>query len=135
MNTQRSVILALVIYSIIAVWGYFIDSVVEFWFLAWLVAVVQGGSQALSRSLFGRMAPKARSAEFFGFYDISSKFAGIAGPALFAVVGQLTGSSRLGIIALIIFFIGGIVLLGRVDEKEGIRVAEEEDRQFMEAAL
>jgi UMF1 family MFS transporter len=68
-----------------------------------------------------------RSAEFFGFYDISSKFAGIVGPALFALVGQLTGSSRLGIVALIVFFIGGIILLSRVDEKEGIRVAQLEN--------
>ncbi len=79
-------------------------------------------------SLFGLMAPKAASAEFFGFYDVSSKFAGIAGPALFALVGQLTGSSRLSIVALVIFFIGGIVLLSQVDEKEGLKVAEEENR-------
>ena len=65
---------------------------------------------------------------FFGFYDISSKFPGIAGPALFALVGQLTGSSRLSIVALIVFFIGGTLLLTLVDEKEGIRVAEEENQ-------
>jgi UMF1 family MFS transporter len=100
----------------------------HFWVLALMVGMVQGGTQALSRSLFGRMAPKARSAEFFGFYDVSSKFAGIVGPALFALMGQLTGSSRLGIVALVIFFIGGILLLIRVDEQEGIHVAQEENR-------
>ncbi len=105
------------------------------WALAFAVGMVQGGTQALSRSLFGRMAPKAKSAEFFGFYDVSSKFAGIAGPAIFAFVGQLTGSSRLSIVSLIIFFIGGILLLTRVREEEGIRVAEEENRLAEAMAL
>jgi UMF1 family MFS transporter len=74
------------------------------------------------------MTPKARSAEFFGFFDISSKFAGIAGPLLFGVVGQLTGTSRLSIVSLVVFFVVGMLLLRVVDEKEGIRVAEEENR-------
>jgi UMF1 family MFS transporter len=73
------------------------------------------------------MAPKARSAEFFGFFDISSKFAGIAGPLLFGVVGQLTGTSRLSIVSLVVFFIVGMLLLQKVDEKEGIRIAQEEN--------
>jgi UMF1 family MFS transporter len=73
------------------------------------------------------MSPKAKTAEFFGFYGMSSKFAGIVGPLLFAVVGQITGSSRLSIVALIIFFIIGGFLLSRVDEQEGIRLAREEN--------
>ena len=128
-GTKRSIMLGLVWYALIAIAGYFMSQPWHFWALAFAVGMVQGGTQALSRSLFGLMAPKARSAEFFGFYDISSKFAGIAGPALFAVVGQLTGSSRLSIVALIVFFIGGILLLTRVDEKEGIRVARLENEE------
>ena len=127
-GTKRSIMIGLGWYALIAIGGYFMSQAWHFWALAFAVGMVQGGTQALSRSLFGLMAPKARSAEFFGFYDISSKFAGIAGPALFAVVGQLTGSSRLGIVALVIFFIGGILLLVRVDEAEGIRVAQAENR-------
>lgn len=127
-GTKRAIMLGLVWYTLIAIAGYAMSKAWHFWVLAFAVGMVQGGTQALSRSLFGLMAPKARSAEFFGFYDISSKFAGIAGPALFALVGQLTGSSRLSIIALIVFFIGGILMLTRVDEQEGIRVAEEENR-------
>jgi UMF1 family MFS transporter len=128
LGTKRSIMVGLGWYALIAVAGYFMSQAWHFWVLAFAVGMVQGGTQALSRSLFGLMAPKARSAEFFGFYDISSKFAGIAGPALFAVVGQLTGSSRLSIVALIVFFIGGILLLTRVDEQEGIQVAEVENR-------
>ncbi len=127
-GTKRAIMIGLAWYTLITIGGYFMSEAWHFWVLSFMVGMVQGGTQALSRSLFGLMAPKARSAEFFGFYDISSKFAGIVGPALFALVGQLTKSSRLSIIALIVFFIGGIILLGRVDEQEGIRVAEEENR-------
>ena len=126
-GTKRAIMLGLGWYTLIAIAGYFMSQAWHFWVLAFMVGMVQGGTQALSRSLFGLMAPKARSGEFFGFYDISSKFAGIAGPALFAVVGQLFGSSRLSIVSLVIFFIGGIVLLTLVDEKEGIRMAEAEN--------
>ena len=115
-------------YTLIAILGYFMSQAWHFWVLAFMVGMVQGGTQALSRSLFGLMAPKARSGEFFGFYDISSKFAGIIGPTVFALAGQLFGSSRLGIVSLVIFFIGGIVLLAFVDEQEGIRRAAEENR-------
>jgi UMF1 family MFS transporter len=126
-GTKRAIMLGLGWYTIIAIAGYFMSQAWHFWVLAFMVGMVQGGTQALSRSLFGLMAPKARSGEFFGFYDISSKFAGIAGPALFAVVGQLFGSSRLSIVSLVIFFIGGIALLSLVDEREGIRTAEAEN--------
>ena len=128
LGTKRSIMIGLGWYTLIVIGGYFMSQAWHFWALAIAVGMVQGGTQALSRSLFGVMAPKARSAEFFGFYDVSSKFAGIAGPFLFAVVGQLTGSSRLSIVALVVFFIGGMILLTRVNEREGIRVADEENR-------
>jgi len=128
LGTKRSILLALGVYTIISLGGYFMQTGLHFWILAFLVATVQGGSQALSRSLFGRMAPKAKTAEFFGFYDVSSKFAGIVGPALFGIVGYLTGSSRLSIVSLVIFFLVGGGLLLWVNEREGIRLAEEENR-------
>jgi UMF1 family MFS transporter len=123
LGTKRSIYLALFIYTLVSLAGYFMTEAWQFWALAAMVGLVQGGSQALSRSLFGIMVPKAKSAEFFGFYDVSSKFAGIVGPAVFALVGQITGSSRLGIISLIIFFVSGGLLLTQVDEEQGIRVA------------
>ena len=133
-GTKRAIMLGLGWYTLIACAGYFMHAAWHFWALAIAVGMVQGGTQALSRSLFGLLAPKARSAEFYGFYDVSSKFAGIAGPALFALVGQLTGSSRLSIVALVIFFIGGVLLLTRVDEHEGIRLAEQENEAAALAA-
>lgn len=127
LGTKRSIMLGLAWYALLTCVAYFMNTAWHFWVLAFAVGMVQGGTQALSRSLFGLMAPKARSAEFFGFYDVSSKFAGIAGPLIFGIVGQIMGSSRLSIVSLVIFFIGGIALLTRVDEAEGIRVAAAEN--------
>src|SRR5690606_12639787 len=70
LDTKRSIFLALVAYGIIALWGYFLAAVIEFWFLAWMVAVVQGGSQALSRSLYASLSPASKSGEFFGLFSI-----------------------------------------------------------------
>ena len=127
LGAKPSIYLALIVYTVISLWGYVMANAWEFWALAFLVGLVQGGSQALSRSLFGSMVPKGKTAEFFGFYSVSSKFAGIAGPFIFALVGQLTGSSRLSIMSLVFFFIVGGLLLTRVNEEEGIRMARAED--------
>jgi UMF1 family MFS transporter len=128
LGTKRSILLALGVYTLISIAGFFMQTALHFYILAFTVGIVQGGSQALSRSLYGAMVPKSQSAEFFGFFSTSSKFAGIFGPLLFGVVSQIAGGSRLSIVSLIIFFIVGGLLLTRVDEKEGIRVAKEEDR-------
>jgi len=128
MNTKRSIILALVVYSVIAVWGFFLDSVVEFWFLAWMVAMVQGGSQALSRSLYASMSPASKSGEFFGLFGVMEKFSAVIGPLIFASAGVLLGSSRPAVLSIIIFFIIGGYLLIRVNVDEGVSVAKEEDK-------
>jgi UMF1 family MFS transporter len=127
MTTKRTIILALVVYSAIAVWGFFLDSVIEFWFLAFMVAVVQGGSQALSRSLYASMTPSAESGEFFGFFSVMSKFSAIVGPLLFVLAVAVFGSSRPAILSIVVFFVVGIILLNRVDVDEGRRVAREAD--------
>jgi UMF1 family MFS transporter len=128
LGTKRSILLALGVYVLISIAGYFMQTATLFYVLAFMVGMVQGGSQALSRSLYAAMVPKCRSAEFFGFFSTSSKFAGIFGPLLFGVVAQLAGGSRLSIISVILFFVVGGLLLTRVDEQEGIAVAREEDR-------
>jgi UMF1 family MFS transporter len=123
LGAKRSIYLALGVYTLISILGYFMTEPWHFWVLAGMVGTVQGGSQALSRSLFGSMCPRARSAEFFGFYDISSKFAGIAGPLLFGVTAAVMGTSRWAIVSLVVFFVVGAILLSRVDEEEGRAVA------------
>ncbi len=122
-GTKNSIMLGLFVYTIISVAGYFMETALHFFILAFLVGTVQGGTQALSRSLYGSMLPGERTAEFFGFYGMSSKFAGIIGPLVFALVSQLTGTSRLSIFSLIIFFITGAILLNRVDVDRGVRTA------------
>ncbi|MBK8027466.1 MAG: MFS transporter [Chloroflexi bacterium] len=92
-----------------------------------MVAIVQGGSQALSRSLYSSMSPAAKSGEFFGLYGIMERFSSILGPLLFALAVAAFGSSRPAIISLIVFFIVGGFLLTRVNIEEGQRIAREED--------
>ena len=127
LGTKNSIYLSLGIYTLISIGGYFMSSALHFWVLGFAVGLVMGGAQALSRSLYGRMVPKAQSAEFYSFYSVSGKFAGIFGPLVFGIVSQLFGNSRLGIISLIIFFISGALLLTRVDEEKGIKIAQEAD--------
>ena len=127
LGTKRSILVGLGVYGLISVAGYFMQTALHFYILAGLVGMVQGGTQALSRSLYASMIPRARSAEFFGFYSTSSRFAGIFGPLVFGVVSQLTGGSRLGIVSLIFFFVAGGALLLFVDEREGARAARQEE--------
>lgn len=123
-TAKKGIYLALIIYTGITFYGYFLDSALDFWILAGIVGMVQGGAQALSRSLYGAMVPESKSAEFFGFFGVSSKFAAIVGPTVFAYTGQLTGSSRYGIIAVASFFILGMIFLSRVDVEKGKREAK-----------
>jgi UMF1 family MFS transporter len=127
LDTKRSIILSLLVYSVVAIWGFFLNSIVEYWFLAWMVAVVQGGSQALSRSLYAYMSPASKSGEFFGLFSVMEKFASLIGPMLFVLAGLMFGSSRPAILSLIVLFILGTYILTRVNVAEGRRVALEED--------
>jgi len=122
-GAKPSIFLALVIYTIISVIGYRMTTAWEFFVLAFLVGTVQGGSQALSRSLFATMVPRHKSSEFFGFFAVFEKFAGIFGPGIFALTVHLTGSSRHAILSVIGFFVIGGALLARVDVDAGRRAA------------
>jgi UMF1 family MFS transporter len=102
----------------------------QFWILACCVAFVQGGSQALSRSLFATLVPKAQASEFFGFFSFSSKIAGIIGPAIFGILGSQVGSSRISILSLVILFVAGIVILKFVDIEGGQALARAKDKEF-----
>ena len=122
-GTKRCIFAGLMVYAAISVGGYLMTNATHFYLLAGAVGLVQGGTQALSRSLFSSMIPKGKSAEFFAFFSISEKFAGILGPLIFAVVAQLAGGSRLGILSIIIFFVVGALLLIGVDPEQGKREA------------
>jgi UMF1 family MFS transporter len=126
-GTKRMIFLGLSVYAVISVVGYRMSTAWHFFLLASLVGMVQGGTQALSRSLFATMIPRHKSSEFFAFFGVFEKFAGIFGPALFAALVTATGTSRNAILCVITFFGVGATILWRVDVAEGQRVAREAD--------
>jgi UMF1 family MFS transporter len=132
-GAKRAIGVALAVYAVVSVIGYFMKTATHFFALAALVGMVQGGSQALSRSLFARMIPAHRSSEFFAFFAVFEKFAGIFGPAIFAAAIALTGSSRNAILSVIAFFVVGGLLLALVDVDEGERIAREAEAREGEA--
>jgi len=127
LGAKRSILLGLLLYTGICVFAYRMTTTREFYTLAILVGLVQGGTQALSRSLFARMIPKHKSGEFFGFYSVFEKFGGILGPLLFGVALGQTGSSRTAILSVIGFFVVGGALLARVNVREGEQAARDAD--------
>lgn len=125
LGAKRAIFLSLAVYVAISILSYGMTTAAEFYTLAALVGMVQGGSQALSRSLFASMVPRHKSSEFFGFFGVFEKFAGIVGPGVFAVMILVTGSSRGAILSIIAFFVIGGLLLAKVDVDEGRRVARD----------
>jgi UMF1 family MFS transporter len=123
LGTRRAIYLALAAYLGICGLGYVMTETWQFFLLAFLIGTSQGGAQALSRSLFASLIPKEKSSEFFGFYGVGDRFAGIMGPALFWVTVTLTGSSRGGLLGLAVFFVVGGFLLSRVDIERGRALA------------
>ena len=115
-GTKRSILLGIVVYLGVTVFGYFMQTPREFYVLAGVIGLVQGGVQALSRSLFSRLIPESEAGEFFGFYNMLGKFATVIGPVLMGLTGLLTHSSRLSILSISVLFLAGGVLLLRVRE-------------------
>ena len=126
-GAKRAILGAIVVYTGITMLGYFMTTTWHFFVLAFLVGLVQGGSQALSRSLFARMIPKEKSAECFGFFAVFEKFAGIAGPAVFATSVTFFQSSRAAVLSVIIFFVLGAIVLAFVDVAAGEAAARAEE--------
>jgi UMF1 family MFS transporter len=127
-GAKRSILFGLLVYVGITVLGYFMKTATHFFVLAVLVGMVQGGTQALSRSLFAGLIPRDRSGEFFGFFAVVEKFAGIFGPLLFGLSIRLTGDTRNAIVTVIPFFLVGGLLLALVDVEAGQREAREVER-------
>ena len=118
---KTGIFIGLAVYILVTVWASVMDSVSEFYYLAFLIGLAQGGIQALSRSLYARMIPPDRSAEFFGFYNMLGKFAAILGPVMIGWVGVISGNPRTGILSLLVLFVVGSFILTKVnvpDSKE-----------------
>ena len=112
---KPSLCLALSVYAFICIIAFFMTAGWQFWVLAFLLSMVQGAAQAISRSVFTSLIPKEQAGEFFGFFSVSSRFAGIIGPLLFGFLSQITGSSRHSILAIVLLFILGMFILLKVE--------------------
>lgn len=119
----------IIIYSCICIYANFIHNIIGFWILAMLVGTSQGGIQAISRSYFGKIIPKEKNNEFFGFYNIFGRFAAILGPLMISIATQITGKSSSGIFSILILFVLGGALLTRVSNgsEEDVKVNLKED--------
>ncbi len=133
LTPQRAIILGLAIYTIIPIWGFFLKTQAEFFMIGWLVATVQGGTQALSRAIYAKLSPRAKSGEFFGLYGLSEKFAGLLGPLLYGIVGALTHTPQASVLSVSVFFLIGIYALSRVDVTRGTEIASAEDAAIVGA--
>lgn len=122
-GTRRVLLGSLAVWGMVVLFAYGMRSALHFWILAAVVGFILGGSQALSRSLFSRMIPREKSAEFFGFFAIGGKFSAILGPAVFGVLRDVFGTPRPAILALLVFFIIGAVILA-VIRGEQIRAGD-----------
>ena len=124
LGSKRAILLSLALWTAIVVYAYaFLETVTEAWFLGAAIAVVLGGSQALSRSLFSQMIPVGREASFFGLYEISERGTSWIGPLIFGIVVGATNSYRQAILSLIVLFIVGIVVLFFTDTDRAIHDA------------
>ena len=124
-GTKRGILLGIAVYLFVTVWATQIQVVSEFYVLAIIIGLVQGGVQALSRSFYARIIPENRAAEFFGFYNMLGKFAAVLGPIMMGVVSVLTQSPRLSILSISILFIAGGILLYYVDEEKAKKMLAE----------
>ena len=114
-GAKATIMVSLVMWSGVVIYAYFIQTAAQFLALGGVVGLVLGGSQALSRSFYGSMIPEEASAEFYGFYTVFSKFSAMWGPWVFAIVKQVTGSSRLAILSIVVLFLAGLGLLALVN--------------------
>ena len=122
-GTKNAVLVAILGYVVITFLGYLMNDITHFYILAALIGLFQGGIQSLSRSLFTRLVPPNKEAEFFGFYNMLGKFAAVVGPILVGWITVISGNPRAGILSIVVLFIFGGLLLSRVDFKRGERIA------------
>ena len=113
-GARNGILIAIAVYAAATVGAYSIREVEHFYLLAVTIGLVQGGIQSLSRSYYALLVPEGKQGEFFGFYNMMGKFAAVLGPTLVGVVALLTGDTRIGMLSVLVLFVGGAVLLARV---------------------
>jgi len=136
LGTKRTIVASLVIWSAVTIYAFagmksmavvlgMEQRQLEFWVLGFVIALVMGGSQALSRSLFAQMIPQDQEAEFYSFYEISERGTSWLGTFTFGIVNQLFNSLRFGILSIIFFFIAGLIILPLVNVPKAMREAKQ----------
>lgn len=125
-SAKPALIVSLVIWCGIVIAAWFVHDTTQFWIMAAFVALVMGGSQAISRSLFSKMIPPNKEAEFFSFYEVSERGTSWIGPLLFGLANQFFGSMRYSILSLIVLFVAGLAVLITVNVARAIREAARE---------
>jgi len=124
-GVKRAVLLAISGYCVVTILGYFMTSEFHFYIIAIIVGLFQGGLQALSRSLYSRIIPESKSAQFFGFYNMFGKFSVVLGPAIMGVITYISGNPRYGILSILMLFLLGGFFLYKIDFDEGERIARD----------
>jgi UMF1 family MFS transporter len=124
LGTKRAIMLSLLLWAGVVLYAYgFLQTKAQAWVLGAAIAVVMGGSQALSRSLFSQMIPRGRESSFFGIYEISERGTSWMGPVIFGVVLDATGSYRNAILSLVVFFVAGLLILSFTNTAKAIHDA------------
>jgi len=123
-GTKQGILIALAVYICVTLFSVFMHAAWQFYLLAVIIGLVQGGVQSLSRSLYARLIPPGQNAEFFGFYNMLGKFAAVLGPVLVGWITLLSGSNRIGILSIVLLFLAGGYLLLRVDIATGQQAAK-----------
>jgi UMF1 family MFS transporter len=142
LGARNAILLSLVIWSGAVVYAYagmqdetllpdlgITRAELEFWILGFIIALVLGGSQALSRSLFAQMIPNNVEAEFFSFYEVSERGTSWMGTFIFGLANQMTGSLRVGVLSLIFFFLAGLIILPFVNVRQAMEQAAQESEE------
>jgi MFS transporter, UMF1 family len=124
-GVKNGLLVAIAGYGGITILGYFISEEWHFYVLGGMIGLFQGGIQALSRSIYSRLIPKTKAAEFYGFFNMWGKFAAVIGPVMMGAVGKATGNIRNGILSILILFVLGGILLFFVDIEKGEELAKE----------
>lgn len=122
---RRTISITLIIWIAVAVASYFVQTKGQFYLIGLVAGMALGSNQAASRAMLGLFIPRGRNAEFFGFFSLMGKFAAVIGPIIYGEIATASGSNRPAVLSIATFFVIGLILLQRVDEKEGIREAEQ----------
>ena len=116
LGAKKTIQFTLILWMVVVLGGFLSQSAFSFYMVGLIAGIAMGSSQASSRALMGRLIPEGAEAEFFGFYALTGKFSAVLGPLFFGLTSTITGSQRLAVLSVLLFFVAGYLLLRRVDE-------------------